>query len=205
MNNYLNQKDDERTIRFYELLLKKHGKNFNSLNWGSKESQFKRFEILASIGIKSNDKVLDVGCGLADFYDWLQINIPFVDYHGIDLTGEMVRQTKERFPELSIENKIIFDISSEKAVYDFVVASGIFYLRQENPLEYMLKTIEKMFELAKKGIAFNSLSTWSAKHDKNEFYADPLELLSLIKSNLTTKVILRHDYHPNDFSIFIYK
>ena len=39
----------------------------------------------------------------------------------------------------------------------------------------------KDFDLAKKGIAFNSLSNWSKKYSKNEFYADPLTLVKEIK------------------------
>jgi hypothetical protein len=69
----------------------------------------------------------------------------------------------------------------------------------------MLTTIEKMFQLSKKGIAFNSLSTWSKKINKNEYYADPLELISAIKTKLSKKIIFRHDYLPNDFSLYVYK
>jgi len=205
MSKYVAKNDDERNINFYSSLLKKFGQNYNSLNWGSKSSQFKRFEVLASVGINTKDKILDLGCGLGDFYSWLSENIPFVDYHGIDLTYEMVKETRKRYPELLIENKTIFEIDAEKPVYDYIVASGIFYLRKDEPYEYMMKTIGKMFQLCKKGIAFNSLSSWSKEYSKNEFYADPLEIVAEIKNKFTSKIILRHDYHPNDFSIYMYK
>ena len=125
--------DNERNIKFYSSLIKKFGHNYNSLNWGSEKSQIKRFEVLASIGIKSNDKILDVGCGLSDFYSWLEKNIPSVDYHGIDLTFEMVKGSKKKYPHLLIENKTIFEITANDPIYDYVVASGIFYLRQDCP------------------------------------------------------------------------
>ena len=205
MDAYIGKNDDEINIEFYTSLVNKFGINHNSLNWGSKLSQLKRFEILASIGINPNDKILDVGCGLGDFYSWLQKNIPEVDYHGIDITAAMINEAKKKNPDLQIENKLIFDIKEKEPLYDYVIASGIFYLRKDKPFEYMLSTIEKMFQLSKKGIAFNSLSTWSKKINKNEFYADPLELISAIKTKFSKKIIFRHDYLPNDFSLYVYK
>ena len=53
-------------------------------------------------------------------------------------------------------------------------------------------------------VAFNSLSSWANDKEKGEFYADPLEVLKFCKT-LSPWVVLRHDYHSRDFTIFIYK
>ena len=68
----------------------------------------------------------------------------------------------------------------------------------------MKKTISRMFSVSKKGIAFNTLSQWADSKTGNEFYASPAETLEFCHT-LSPYVVLRHDYHPADFTIFIYK
>ena len=41
--------DDIANSNLYSNLLNKHGDDFRSLNWGSKQSQLKRFEVLGTI------------------------------------------------------------------------------------------------------------------------------------------------------------
>jgi len=101
--------DDKRTISLYQKLLEEHGETYRALDWGSRESQQKRFEVLAGIGVNKGDRILDVGCGLADFNAWLIENRPGVEYAGIDLTPGMVERAQTRFPNSKILNKTIFD------------------------------------------------------------------------------------------------
>jgi ubiquinone/menaquinone biosynthesis C-methylase UbiE len=87
--------DDIKNINLYENLLKKYKKGFSTLNWGSSKSQIKRFKVLAEIGISSGDKVLDVGCGLADFYNWIKKNKLQIKYTGLDMTPGMIKESKK--------------------------------------------------------------------------------------------------------------
>jgi hypothetical protein len=91
-------------------------------------------------------------------------------------------------------------IKEDSDQYDFVIASGIFYLQQTEPQKYLEHTVEKLFIKSRFGLAFNSLSRWSKQREEGEFYADPLETLSFCRT-LTPYVSLRHDYHPGDFTI----
>lgn len=195
--------DDQRNIKLYQSLLAEHGNSFRSLDWGSRESQIKRFEILADIGISAGDSLLDVGCGLADLYEWLQKNKPGVNYSGIDITPEMVMRAKARFPDVDFSNATIFDLKHSEKAYDYVVASGIFFFRKENPMDYMVRVIDSMFRISRKGIAFNSLSAWSKDRTDGEFLADPCEVIDYCRL-LSPFVSLRHDYHVADFSVFLY-
>jgi ubiquinone/menaquinone biosynthesis C-methylase UbiE len=196
--------DDERMISFYQSLLMEHGETYRALDWGSRESQHKRFEILAEIGICAGDRLLDVGCGLADFNAWLLEYRPGVEYSGIDITPDMVSTAKSRFMNANIINKTIFDLDLPHDSFDYLVASGIFFLRKENPKKYMESTIARMYQFARKGIAFNSLSAWAQKKEGDEFYAVPTEVIEFCKS-LSPFVVLRHDYHPGDFTVYVYR
>jgi hypothetical protein len=58
--------------------------------------------------------------------------------------------------------------------------------------------------VCRKAVAFNSLSAWAPAREPGEFYADPVAILTLCRE-LTPRLALRHDYHPRDFSLFMYK
>lgn len=196
--------DDEKTIAFYQSLLAKHGETYRALDWGSRESQQKRFEVLAGIGVTKGDRILDVGCGLADFNEWLIENRPGVEYSGIDLTPGMVERAQARFPNAKILNKTIFDEDLTIGPFDYLFASGIFVFRQESPENYLFSTIKMMYCLCIKGLSFNSLSVWAGEKSPNEFYADPVSVINFCKT-LSQKIVLRHDYHQADFTIYMYK
>lgn len=196
--------DDLQNIHLYESLLSQHGDSFKSLNWGSRESQIKRFEVLAEVGIKSGDSVLDVGCGLADFYAWLQDNQAGVFYSGIDITPGMIKQAKKKYPDIALAVTSLFELSLGRDSYNYIVASGIFTYMGSNSNLAMQKLVQRMFDLSSVAVAFNSLSSWSSDKESDEFYADPYETMEFCRS-LTPWVTLRHDYHPRDFTIYMYK
>ena len=195
--------DDQLTVSIYTDLLAKHGVSFRALDWGSQESQEKRFQIISEIGFANSDSVLDVGCGLGDLYLWLNENGLSMEYYGLDITEAMVIRARERFPKVHFkQGSLVGEVVDQKQT-DYVVASGIFFLRKDDPVEYMQRCIVKMYELARKGVAFNSLSSWYKADDK-EFRADPSAVLEFCKS-LTRRVVLRHDYHDGDFTVYLYK
>jgi hypothetical protein len=68
----------------------------------------------------------------------------------------------------------------------------------------MQQLIERMYDLATKAVAFNSLSAWATDQEASEFYADPLRVVEFCR-RLTPRVVLRHDYHSRDFTVYLYK
>jgi SAM-dependent methyltransferase len=195
--------DDERNVQYYTELIGKYGVDVRALNWGSRESQQLRFSILAHVGQLSGATVLDVGCGMGDFFGWLKDRGVNVKYTGIDITPKMIETARERFPEAQFEVKSVHEIEPSNA-YDYAIASGIFYYRQTEPFQFMKEMIARLFRTSNTAIAFNSLSGWAPEKDGKEFYANPLETLTFCR-NLTSWVVLRHDYHLRDFTIYLYK
>jgi SAM-dependent methyltransferase len=194
--------DDAHTIAFFSNLLHQHRVSPLSVNWGSQASQERRFAVLAGIGELAGRSVLDVGCGLGDFYGWQQRQKLGVEYHGVDLTPAMAQAAQARFPEASFRagNVLVEDFGT----FDYVIASGIFYLRQHEPVRFLQSMIARLFAMSRRGVAFNSLSTWSTRKEAGEFYADPAETLEFCRT-LTPRVVLRHDYHPGDFTVHLLK
>lgn len=193
-----------RNIDLYTDLYEKHGISPHSLNWGSQESQCRRFEVFSSIGDLHGASILDVGCGLGDFYAWLQEKNLSVEYSGIDITPKMIAAARQRFPGVRFDVLDILSSGGGERKYDYVFASGIFYLVKNSPEEFLLEMVQKMFSFCKVGVAFNSLSSWAKEKEEGEFYADPSATLEICRG-MTPYLRLRHDYHPADFSVFLYK
>lgn len=188
----------------FEDLFAQHGDDYRALGWGSNKGQITRFQVLSEIGITSGSSVLDIGCGLGNLYEWFQDNNISVDYHGIDITRSLVEKSKAKFPNGQFDCVSFLDFEATISYYDYVIASGIFYLQSQDPYNFMQEHVAKMFSIANKGVVFNTLSKWSGDNQDNEFFADPLKVLDFCK-NLTTSLIFRHDYHSGDFSIYLYK
>ena len=118
------QSDDAYTISLYQKLVAKHGINYRSLDWGSVGSQQTRFSVLSEIGPLNKRKILDVGCGLADFYDWLLKRNISCDYSGIDITPDMIECAINRFPSLDLHVSSLQDYHALDHSFDYVFASG---------------------------------------------------------------------------------
>ncbi|MGH2883021.1 MAG: class I SAM-dependent methyltransferase, partial [Solirubrobacteraceae bacterium] len=126
-----------------------------------------------------------------------------VRYRGIDLSPRMVQEGRRVNPGLQLEVANILDLPAAEA-YDFVVAQGIFYLLREDPEARMRQIVTRMFAVASEAIAFTAISAWAARRNPDEFYVDPTVTLELGHS-LTKAVVLRHDYHPGDLTLYLYK
>lgn len=199
------RKDAREIASYYANLLDRFGDDARSLDWGSTASQELRFAVLAKIADLSGASILDVGCGLADFHGWLRrADIPHT-YTGIDLTPEMTARAAARFPSATI---LCGDFAEAchfgPHSFDYVFASGIFAFCRHEPQRYLDAVVAKMFHLCCKGVAFNSLSGWRTNKEPGEFYPNPVKVASRC-AGLTTSLVLRHDYHPGDFTVYLYQ
>lgn len=195
-------RDDDRIEQFYARLLVEHGNSARALDWGSAASQQRRFEALAGVGRLDGARILDVGCGLGHFLDFLVALGVTVDYTGFDLTGAMVVEARRLHPGVRIERVNVLDADLPET-WDYVFASGIFYLRRDSPWDYLRAMLERLAGLARRGVACNALSTRAGKAEADEFRVEPGRALELAL-DIAPGVVLRHDYLPNDFTVYLY-
>lgn len=202
-DNPRNGHDDDRQIeRYYTRLLDEHGDSVAALDWGSDASQRRRFEAMAGIAKLDGKSVLDVGCGLAHFRTFLEANGIEVDYTGFDLTPAMVEHAKRLHPGVRIEvRNVVEEHLSE--TFDYVFASGLFYLRRNDPRSYLRSMAARLYGLCREGVAFNALSTRGAG-GVDEFRADPGLTLEMAL-DIADRAAIRHDYLPNDFTVYLYR
>jgi SAM-dependent methyltransferase len=193
----------ERIADYYNDLVRKYGHNPRACDYGRVESQNIKFRVLSEVLPLANSGLLDVGCGFADFATFLVERFSGLRYSGIDLCSAMVNEAQRNHPDLDLRVANISDASFENT-FDVVTANGIFYLLGEQAWPMMQQMIERMYALATTAVAFNSLSAWATDQEAGEFYADPLRVVDFCR-RITPRVVLRHDYHPRDFTVYLYK
>jgi SAM-dependent methyltransferase len=192
----------ERIAGYYDELVTTYGHSPRACDYGRPESQKQKFEVLSHVADLGGKSVLDVGCGFGDFSNFLAERFPSLTYRGVDISPQMVENARALNPAADIVQCNILHSAVEPA--DVVTANGIFYLLGSGAEEVMQQLVARMFELCKEAVAFNSLSGWAPEPEAGEFYADPARTLAFCRT-LTPWVTLRHDYHPHDFTVYMYR
>lgn len=196
--------DDKAKIsRFFNACLQIYGKNSpHALSWSDRKSQILRFEVLSQEFDLEGSSILDVGCGLGDFWEYLNERYQHITYTGIDITEALVEQACEKYPEGRFLTRDVFDIPNDS--YDYVFASGIFAYNLPDCERKYLEIIRKMYDTCRRGIGFNMLNY--DYHEIDEFFMafDPEDMRRKVNA-LGGKTKLVQDYLPQDFTIFISK
>lgn len=200
--------NDYKTIteKHFNKKIEEYKNGPQAVSWGSKKSQVSRFKVLSEIGNLNGKKILDVGCGMGDFYSYLiSKNVKPKSYTGVDMVSKMVDGAKRKHPKATFA---LMDLCREipKEKFDYVFESGIFNLKVSDWDKTTHKILENMFKAAKAGIAVNFLSVFSPfEKDKSSHYEDPFKITRFVSEKLSRNFILRHDYRPNDFTVYIFK
>jgi len=191
-------------IDFYDKQVKQYGNSVHAVAWGSTTSQEMRFDILSQVGDLNGKNILDVGCGLGDFYSWLHRNGIKANYEGIDITASMIQQATKKYPQAKFKTLNILELNELTHTYDYVFASGIFNRKIKDHKHFVHEMIKGMFGLCYRAIAFNIMSINADFMKEDEYYADPDALFKFC-CTLSQNVVINHDYMPHDFTVFMYK
>ncbi len=196
-------KKTEEIASYYDKLVKQHGHDPKACDYGHAESQQIKFSVLSGVLRGKEKSLLDIGCGFADFADFLHKRHRKLVYTGYDLSAEMISYAQALHPSLVLRQQNILEVPPSES-FDIVTANGIFYLLGCDAFFVMKELIVSMYKVSNIALAFNSLSSWASDKEENEFYADPLQVVEFCRT-LSPWVVLRHDYHPRDFTIYLYK
>jgi SAM-dependent methyltransferase len=192
----------DRIARYYDDLVARYGPDTRACDYGDPRSQEAKFRVLSEVGPLDGRSVLDVGCGQADFAGYLTERARDLTYTGIDISPRMIEVASERHPGLDLRLSDV--LGEDPGRFDLVTANGIFYLLGDGAEEAMQALVARMYEVCNWAVAFNSLSGWATDQETGEFHADPLRTVAFCRT-LTPRVVLRHDYHTRDFTIYMYR
>lgn len=197
---------------FYRDKLDTRQTNAEKVGWKNPTAQHVRFEQLFKlIEVHQPFSINDLGCGLADYYEFLDSKNLQFRYHGYDVMTDMIEQAKKRLHERSNAQLSLIKEASEIQLNDFTIASGIFNIRFANSDEdwqrNIVATLSSINQKSKFGFAFNMLSLYSDEPMRKSelYYGDPLFFFDYCKRNFSVNVSLLHDYGQYDFTIIVKK
>lgn len=195
----------------YESCLSKHGPNHAGVDWPNIQDLETRFKVcLDVIPIQEYPiSLLDVGCGIGLLGEYcIKENIE-IEYHGLDISKRMLEYCRQRIPNGNFILGDISKLSSLERDFDYIVANGVFTEKQsishEDMTQFFENSVTQMFELCRKGIAFNVMSIfvdWSYTH---LYYRDPGEVLDWCVRNLSRNCTIRHDYELYEFFVYVHR
>jgi SAM-dependent methyltransferase len=202
----------QNTLEYYDTKLLNYGNNYKGMNWSSKKSQYLRFQELTKIGPIKNKSIHDVGCGNGELLNYLIKNkIIFSKYLGSDISYKMINIANDNFNHFkNVKFKYLNLLTiSNQIKYDYVLASGIFNIKNnfsnKEWLKYVFEMIIKMFNFSKIGLGFNMLTFDVDYKEKKLFYMTLDKLVSFIRLNLSKKIVINHSYNLWEFTVYIYK
>ena len=176
--------------------------DLEKLEWSHRRTQRLRFEAFLLHHDLRGSSVLDVGCGLADFYEHLRQRGTPVDYTGYDLSPEMIRRCRARYPGLRFQAGDFLTFDPDER-FDFTVAFGIHNIRVPEGRAILERVTRRQFELCAVAAHVSVLSD-------RESYAPHIqawpaqEILSMALA-ITPYAVLRHDYLQGDIGVTLYR
>ncbi len=196
-------------LKPYQDAVEHHGGTFDATLWRNKAGQLLRFKIFCDYVEFTDKTILDVGCGIGDFAQYLIENdVSYSAFHGIDAMSEMIEtaNSKNLIHCTFSTNDVINNLKALNG-YDWITFSGTFNAMDE---KIAMKVIESAFRACNLGVAFNFLSDQSGRDPKEEDLTPASRFNTLewinFSLNLSPKVNFTQSYlDGHDATVIIFK
>jgi len=204
----MDKNDIESNNLDYFKKIKNFGESREILSTGSRLMEHERYKRLTSIGIlhHENPTVLDVGCGISNYFSYLKNNGFKGKYIGLDISPDMLKISKKLYPE---NVYLLGELKYERAKLnnvDYIVSSQTFNrnLKQSDNYYEVKEFIKLSGDIVKNGFTFDLLSNYVDFFEEKHFYYSP-ELIFKFSKEFFKKVNLLHDMEGFEFTIQIKK
>lgn len=202
--------DYKGALDYYKKWLKDAKTDEVKVAWHNPYSQELAFYELLTVSKKlSGEKIVDIGCGIGALFKFLKERGIKVDYTGYDINPNAIEEAKKLHPDGKFFVRDILT-TKDKEQFDYVFISGTLNYLIPDHDEFVFKMIARSFELCRKALSFNMLSSYALgtdigyQWDKEFYYASPEEVFTFCKG-LTPLVSLNHDTQKSAFFVFMYR
>ena len=199
-------------IRYhYEKRVRQDRESYDILDWGSRESQEARFQVLLDTLEEGTYRLardvplrlLDVGCGLTDLCTYLQAFEFPVHYVGVDITFAILDEARRRWPERMVfQGDVFTDPPLRERQFDVAYCSGIFNLRLGNNEAFAIGALVKLLPLVRHCVVANFLHERTSRKYAHCHYYNPERIASSVRGEGAAVGVI-DDYLENDFTLVV--
>jgi len=188
----------------YQNGLDRYGESPLALHWTDYRSMAIRFKNLIKDLDVEDKTILDAGCGMGDLLPYLYSKADNFKYLGVDINSGFIDIAKKRYENHRFEVGNPFSGKFGQQ-FDLVVTSGVMNINVKNWQSNRKTMIKNLFALSREALAFNMAGNFGKRPRDNLIaYANIDEIVDFCK-NLTTKVTVRADYLPDDFTVTMFR
>lgn len=199
---------------YYEGKLRENGVNFSGIAWPSANSTILRYHIMSDLFERdrlsgSPISILDIGCGPGFYLDYLKSASDLsIDYHGIDISPDMIKAAQSRHPNESFEVRDVLTDPLEPNSADYAVINGVLTVKSDISNEKMTAfscdLLRKTFAAVRKGLAVNFMSE-HVDRKRDDLFHYPLDSAAeFFKADLTRHFVFRADYGLWEYTAYLY-
>ncbi|MBV1703238.1 MAG: class I SAM-dependent methyltransferase [Hyphomicrobiales bacterium] len=187
-----------------------HGPTSRGVDWGAPGDVDMRYGKMLEVlepdaGVRPS--LLDVGCGYGGLLDYADARGIALDYSGVDIVPKMIAHARAKHPSARFEVADALALP-DAPVADYVVCNGILTLKLEASIldmdRFARRLIRKMFTLARRGIAFNMMTSHVNFMAPTLYYKNPLEIAAFVSGELSNRFRLDHSYPAYEFTVYVF-
>ena len=204
----------ETIVKHYEDCFDKHGDNHKGVDWPDSQDALKRYDIMFDILPKDEVcTLLDFGCGLGHFYDYLK-SYPIskesglIEYYGVDFSNKFINACHEKYGDFSFKQ---MDVLQNDCLddYDYIIANGVFTEKRElsynDMFSYFKETIKVLYKHTKRGLAFNVMSKHVDWERDDLFHVSFDEMASFLTKEVNAKFVFNNHYGLYEYTVYVYR
>jgi hypothetical protein len=195
-------------VAHYEKRLEAHGPTARGMDWKDTASQRLRFEVLCGVCDLRGLTVHEVGAGAGHLADYLRDEQIAADYSGSDRSAAMVAAARQSHPNVTFEQRDALDGGAAES-WDVVLCSGLFHVKlgalDSEWKSFVEGTVRGMFDSCRVAVAFNLMSDRVDFRSEQLYYSSPLEMLDFCLREMSTNVVLRHDYPLYEYTMYVHR
>jgi len=191
-----------------------YGDTHLGVDWPNPDDAITRYRVMLDLIPTSQAaqrvSLLDFGCGASHLYDYILANqLRHIEYTGLDISEKFVRLSKDKYPNINYFCVDILETSTQLPGFDYVVLNGVFTEKRElshdEMWEYFKQVVLKVFNITKKGISFNVMSS-HVDWERGDLFHLPIDkLAAFLVREISRDFVIRNDYRLYEYTTYVYR
>ena len=202
-----------KIVEHYENCLALYGDTPRGVDWTKEAEVDVRYKVMLEV-IRRSDadaiSLLDFGCGTSHLYEYiLRNNVNGIEYSGLDLSEKFIEVSKNKFPNINYYQADIIKNPDAVPAFDYIVMNGVLTEKRELSFEemweYAQALLARVFEKARRGVAFNVMAK-TVDWERDDLFHLPMDTLaSFLVKKLSRNFVIRSDYGLYEYTTYLYR